>query len=405
MRAALDLARHKYDLEVILIDKNGFHSYPADYYKLLAPTAERQVHLNPARFRTLFSSVTIPLAEIFEGRENVELVFEEAADIKPARREVLTLQGSHTKYDWLILAIGSVTNFYDIPGLKARALEFKTTADALNVRNAIDEVFGRKGKHEKINIVVGGGGFTGCEVAAELAGYLTELSEIHGHPQQNIKLSIVEAAPQILSAAGVWIQKEAEKRLKSLGVEILLDSPIVDVRDGNLLLKNEKTIDHDVLIWTAGVKANPLAEKMKGAILGKGSCVVVNEYLQVGLSPNIFCIGDASFCRGFSASGGSASGGDDKPLPMTAQTAISQGRYAAYAIKRALHGRRALPYYPAKSRFVIPLGGHYALADLGWFRVEGILAWSLKRLAALKYFLSILNFKKALKLWLKGARF
>lgn len=395
IRAALDLARYKHDFDIILIDKNGYHTFTPDCYKLLAPAAESRTHFNSVKFRMFFSSVSIALAEIFEGRENVELVFEEVCEINYLNREIATLEGRRLRYDWLILAVGGVTNFFDVPGLRARALEFKTAADALNLRNDIDEIFSRKSKSEKISVIVGGGGFTGCEVAAELSGYLKKLSSIHSHPAENIKLIIIEAAPALLATAGDWVGQKARDRFKKLGVEIIIGDAVVDVRDRSIALKSSKIIDYDILVWTAGVKANPLTGKIAGVTLAKNACIPVSDYLQVSLSPNIFVIGDAAYCRG----------PDEQPLPMTAQTAISQGRYAAYAIERFSRGRKILKFHSKKISFIIPLDGHYAIAVLSWLKMEGFSAWVIKRLAALKYFLSILPAKKALKLWLKGARF
>lgn len=394
VRAVLDLSRHKYDLKIILIDKNGYHSYPADYYKLLSPTRDHKEHFGPSKFRLMFSSVSIPLQEIFEGHENVELLTGEVAGFDIGQNAVSLSSGETIKYDWLIIAAGSVTNFYGIPGLKSRALEFKTTADSLNVRNSVDEVFERKGKKDPINIVVGGGGFTGAEVASELVGYSDNLSRIHGHPRESVSVSMVEASPKILGPLSDWARHKAEERLKKLGVKISLSDPIIDVRDSFIRLKSGKDVSFDILVWTAGVKANPLGEKMAGAELVK-SCITVDAYLRAGNTQNIYAVGDIAFCEGV--------GG--KPMPMTSQTAISQGQYAAYSIKRQLHGRKVFKYHPRESKFIMPLGGKYAVADLGFIKLFGFLPWYLKRFVALKYFLSILPFRKAFKVWLRGARF
>lgn len=343
----------------------------------------------------MFSSVSIFLSEIFEGMDNVEILIDEAVGFDTGKNLVKLKSGNEVRYDWLIVSAGSVTNFYDIPGLRARALEFKSTGGALNVRNAVDEAFERRAKHEQINIVVGGGGFTGVEIASELAGYVENLAKLHGHPRENVSVSIVEASPAILGSLGEWPRKKAEKRLKELGVKIILAEPITDVRDGSVLLKSGKTQDFDVLVWTAGVRANPICEKILGAKIVQGSCVVVDNHLRVGGYENVFAVGDISFCGGF--------GG--KPMPMTSQTAVSQGAYVAYSIKRILHHRKVFKYHPRKSRFIMPLGGKYAVADLGLVRLSGFLPWYLKRFAALKYFLSILPLRKALRIWLYGARF
>lgn len=401
VRVALDLFGLRHDLEVTLIDKNGYHSYPSDYYKLVSSKAEKQ-HVDPVKFRLLFSSVTIPLAEIFEGKRNVELLFDEVTEIEPERKQVICASGKKIRYDWLILALGSVTSFYDIPGLRERAYEFKTTADALNVRAALDEVFLRKAKHETTTVVIGGGGLTGCEIAAELMPYLMHIAHTHSHPTKNISLLIVEAAGTLLRTADSWIQKRVEKRLRGLGVKIIFSSPVIDVNDETINLKSGETLPYDVFIWTAGVQANSLVEKISGIELGKANCIVVDDYLRVNVNSSIFAIGDVAYFAGFSSTGGSTSGEDEKPLSMTAQTAVSQGQYVAYTIKRLLYKRRIFKYHPRISKFIIPLGGCYAIADLGWFKLEGFSAWTLKRLVALKYFLSILSVRKALKLWWKG---
>ena len=394
VRVALDLSRHEHDLKIVIVDKDGYHSYPADYYKLLSPSHDGKEHFGPAKFRLMFSSVSIPLAEIFEGKKNIEIVFGEASGVDSVQNELILSSGSRVKYDWLILAVGSATNFYGIPGLASRAIEFKTTEDSLNLRNAVDEAFGRKGKRESVSIIVGGGGFTGSEVASELVGFVQSVAKLHGHPAEKVSISIVEASPVLLASAGDWVSKKAVLRLKKLGVEVLLGDPLIDVKDNVVDLKSGKSINFDVLVWTAGVKANPLAEKIAGLNLSKGSCVTVDEYLRTNLAENIFAIGDVAFCMD-----------KDKPMPMTSQTAISQGRYVAHYIKKKLHGRGIFKYHPKKSNFIVPLGGRYALIDFGKLKLEGFIPWALKRVVALKYFLSILSFRKALKAWFFGVRF
>src|SRR3989344_7302053 len=168
VRAGLDLSRHAHDFHIILSDRDGYHTYNPDYYELMS-SRKGQAHLSRERFQLVFSTGTRALAEIFEGKKIVELMLDEAVAIDSSANEVETAKGGKVPYDVLIVASGSVSNFYGIPGLAARAIELKTTEDALNIRNAIDEAFARKPKHEKVSVVIGGGGFSGCEVAGEIA--------------------------------------------------------------------------------------------------------------------------------------------------------------------------------------------------------------------------------------------
>ncbi|MBI2039062.1 MAG: NAD(P)/FAD-dependent oxidoreductase [Candidatus Niyogibacteria bacterium] len=392
VQCALDLARHPVDLDVILIDRDGYHTYHADFYKLIT-SGHGPLHIPREKFRLAFSTVALELAEIFEGKPNVELVRGDVVAVHPSANAVELADGERIAYDILVVATGSVTNF-SVPGLRTRAFELKSPEDALTIRNAIDEVFARKAKHEKISIVIGGGGFSGCEAAGEIAVWLPKLAREHGQPAGNAEVTIVEGAPQLLMSAPAWFRKKTEARLLALGVRIIFSNFVVGVRDDAIDLKSGNAVLFDILIWTAGVRAHLLAEKITGAALAKGSCIVVDPYLRVGNFKNIFAVGDIAFCKGFG----------DKPLPMLAQTAISQGRYAAYAIHRLFHDRKTFPYHPYRPQFIIPLGGRYALAYARGFSLEGWLPWVLKRAVALRYFMSILPFGKALRVWLRGVR-
>lgn len=393
VRAALDLARHPLDFDVILIDRDGYHTYHADFYKLIT-SGHGSVHATREKFRIAFSTVALTFAEIFKGKPDVALVREEVVAVHPSVNAVELTGGERIAYDVLIVAAGSVTNFYGIPGLASRALELKSPEDALNIRNAIDEVFARKPKHEKISIIIGGGGFSGCEAAGELACWLPTLAHMHGRPVDSAGVTIVESGAQLLMSAEPWFRKKAEARLRDMGVEIVFSNSVIGARDDAVDLKSGRALPYDVLIWTAGVKASPLAEKIVGAALSKGSCIVVDSHLRVGDFKNVFAIGDVAFCRGFT----------EKPLPMLAQTAISQGRYVAYAIRRLFHGRKAFPYHPLNPQFIVPLGGHFALLSVFGISLAGWLPWLLKRVVALNYFLSILPVGKALCIWWRGVR-
>src|SRR3989344_5519023 len=149
VRAALDLARHPIDFDVILIDRDGYHTYHADFYKLIT-SGHGPVHGSREKFRIAFSTVALPLAEIFERKPNVELIRGEVIAVHPLENAVELADTKRVLYDGLVVASGSVTNFYGTPGLASRALELKSPEDALNIRNAVDEVFARKPKHEKI---------------------------------------------------------------------------------------------------------------------------------------------------------------------------------------------------------------------------------------------------------------
>ena len=405
VRAALDLLRSKNNFKVILLDKNGFHSFHPDYYEVATAALEEREKPSITQFYSVRSTVAIPFKNIFKGYKNIQVLNDEALNLNPKRQFVETARKKQIFYDWLIVSAGSETNYFNIPRLKELSFELKSVNDALNIRNAIDELFEREGKKKKINIIIGGGGFTGCELAGELANYLKNLVKIHKRPGKNHSIKIVEASPAILGGASKWAQKKAKNRLLKIGVDILTDRPIGKISQNEIFFKAgggdapEKSklepLNYDILIWTAGVKANKFSTIFDKNILAEKQCLKINKFLQIPLFKNIFAAGDIAFY--FDPA-------KNNPLPMTAQTAISQGSYAAYAINREINKKKLKPYKPKQSRFIIPLGGKYALADFGFIKFSGFFAWILKHLVALLYFLSILPFFSALTLWLRGLK-
>ena len=400
VRCALDLSLKLPAAKIILVDKNSYHSYYPDMYELSSvvfPGGSRP--LGRKDFLSIKSTLAIPFKDIFSGRKNVEVKEDAVLGVEPTKNEVFLSSGlpagkaGRLTYDFLIIALGSETNFFGIPHLGEYAQEFKTATDALNLRAGLEELFSRHGKHEKISVVIGGGGFTGTELAGELAFALPKLAASHGHPAENVRLILAEGASRLLSSAAPWFGKKAEKRLRKIGVEVMLESFITDVQDGRILLKGGREVPYSLLVWTAGVKANRLAENLAGFPLEKNKCVAVDENLRARGHENIFVIGDLAYCVPPGASG---------PLPMTAQVAIEQGHHAANFLSKRLGKVDKIEFHPQISRFIVPLGGKYALAELGFMRISGFVPWLLKRFVALKYFASILPFGKALALWSRG---
>lgn len=390
-RAALDLAKHHYDdIQITIIDKNSYHVYTPDLYEAAAAFMQEDERPHKDQFVSLRSTVSIPLKEIFKKQKKINLVRDEVAKIMFDKNIVETKSGKIYTYDWVIVAIGSETNCFEIPNLKERSYGLKTSEEALNIRNAIYEMFFDKAKHETIKIVVGGGGFTGCELISELVGYTQKLAKSHAHPKSNIELIVLEAGDSVLGGTNKWIQEKAASRLKKLGVKVLTSHMIVGIEDKKVIIKDKDPISYDILIWTAGVCANQMTESLDNMKIEKGGCIAVDEYMKASLQDNVFVVGDVAHC---------SDSKKGRHLPMAAEVAIDQGRYVAGSIKRLLHKRRAFPYIPHEERFIIPLGKKYALASIGFIKISGFIPWILKRFIALKYFLSILPPHKAFILW------
>ena len=398
MRAALDLARLARKTRIVLIDRNPYHIFTSDLYELAGAFLPGRKLSGRDDFLKLRSAAAIPFEDIFRKYPNVEVKTGEVRGIDFAKKEVRT-DAEKINYDFLILALGSQTNFFGIHNLSEKSFELKSIDDVLNIRAALEEEFTSRGKQEVISIVIGGGGFTGCELAGELALSARILAKSYGHPVENLSIVILEGSDRLLPSAHPWISEKAKIRLESLGVKVRLGSLVADVTEREAILKDKPPQPYHLLIWTAGVRANSLAENARGLKLEKNKCVAVDQNLRSVSYPDVFVIGDLAYCL---------SPGAKAPLPMTAQVAMDQGRYAANYLASKLDGRsasrRIADFHPKIWRFLIPLGGKYALADLGFIKLSGFIPWAMKRFAALRYFLSILPFGKALSLWWRGLR-
>jgi len=280
VRTALDLAKQKI-LDITLVNKTPYHQYHADLYEVAATSIpEPQKKLIPKiSFENLRGSVTIPLDDIF-SKTNVGVIVGEAVSINLKEQKVGLKNRKLLRYDVLVLALGSETNYFGIPNLEKFSLPLKDVDDALNIRNEIDEIFAHKKEKDKIHIIIGGGGFTGCELAGELVGYLKNLSKIHTHKQHDIKLSIVEACPVLINGSVPSVQSIAEKRLKKLGVHLYLNSKITHVSKKIVYAAPHLALPYDLLIWTAGVRSNSLVDKLVGVHTEK-TCLIVDKTLRL----------------------------------------------------------------------------------------------------------------------------
>lgn len=379
------------NIHITLIDKNKYHSFHPNFYEVataylpekFTPTESPVKAHKEIYFHELIKTSSVYFEEIFLSDLNVSVLEDEALGIDFKSQEVILRSGNKKKYDFLVIGAGSETNYFNNSLLKEKAFPLKDLRDALLVRNAIDELFANSPKNKLLKIVIGGGGFTGCEFAAELQGYLKTLSQIHGRPEHYAECSIFDIAPQLLSSTSSWVQRKAQKRLESLGVKINLNTPMDSIHD------------FDILVWTGGVVANSLLKNLKGVHLEKASCVVVDSYMRVLPHENVFGVGDAVYCINEKTG---------KTVPMTASMALREAKYITLNIKRSIEKKKLALYEPSFPGFIIPLGGKYAIFEKGNIHFSGIIPWIMKHSISLNYWISILGIRKGWKIWKNGMK-
>lgn len=368
IRAALDLDREKLpQTRITLIsDKPHFEFNPALYRVVTGNTP---------------LEVCVPLREIF-FHTSVEVLEDTIVSADLSEKTLQGKTGSAYTYDYLVLALGSVTAYFDIPGMEQHSFSFKSIAEALRLKQHLHELFethARTGALEPVRIVVVGAGPSGAELAAQLSFYCKRLASHHQLAPSRVVIDLVEAAPRILPLFPEDFTQEIEKRLTALGVAINTGKGVIK-KEGDTLYFKDGEITAQTVIWTAGIRPHPLYGKIDGLTLAKSGRVAVDEYLQAKGKENVFIVGDAA----------------DTPYAGMAQTALHQGRFAAEIIKRKILGFPLYPYLPHKPVYAVPVGKGWAAIKMGKIKLYGKLGWLIRRMADLRFFLSILPIKKAL---------
>ncbi|MDP2671541.1 MAG: NAD(P)/FAD-dependent oxidoreductase [bacterium] len=376
---------------ITLVDKHEYQDFHADLYEVASSWIEED-HRGKHDYHDIVGTVSLPYKDIFSDNKNITTLADEVVEIDLKRRKVKLSSEKILDYNYLVVALGSESNFFGIPNLEEHSFALKSVDDAMNLRNEIEERF--FDPNPELNILIGGGGFTGVELAAELTNFIGKICKNKNLPQTGVTITILEATEGLLGGAEDWSKKLTQKRLEKLGVKVRLNSPIKNVTKTHVELANQEKLSYDILVWTAGVKGNHILAKTEGFEITKMGSIVVDKYLKAKNLDNVFALGDAATY--FEE--------NSKPAPPTAQKAIHEGKLVASNLANQLLDYPLLPYKSKKPTFMIPLGGKYALGKIGPVKFTGLAGWIVRELIALRYFSTILPFSVAFDLWLDGVR-
>lgn len=396
LRAALQLSNQlrwnerRADCEITLIDRNSYHTYTPTLYE--AATTSKET----ANYCELKKIITFPINEIVS---NEGIIFEQGTiqklDLEGG--DLHLESGKRIAFDYLVLAPGSETNYFDIPGMREHALPLKTLLNAFAIRDRILEV--AESGLSQIRIVIGGGGSTGVELAGEIASWIEELAEKYHFSHE---ICIVEASPSILFGFPNGIIQKVSERLRNLGIKLIENESIENVDPKKINLKSGRVLESDITIWTGGVKASSIISSLPLKKEGRGRVEIMNEMRCLPQSPDlklagtIYGLGDA-ICYYDPKTG--------LPMPGVARAAIAQADVVAHNICREILGQGpSKTYQPMKYPYVIPVGGKWAVAQIGPFQFWGFIGWILKLFVEINYLTSIMSLWKALKIWLHGLR-
>lgn len=354
-------------VQITLIDRRNFHLFQPLLYQVATGG------LSPA-------NIASPLRGVLSRQQNVEVRFGEVSGFDAINRQILLKDGTRIGYDILFVAAGAVPNYFGHDDWEAVAPALKSIADAREIRRKVLLAFESaelatddESRRACLTFVVVGGGSTGVE----LAGCLSELAhETLKHDYRHFdpgsaRIILVEGGERILSPYPPELSVKAAAALMKLGVDVQTGTTVSHMEPGSVTLKKgdqPERLSARTVLWAAGVKASPLGKLLAdttGAQLDKLGRVLVAPDLTIPDHPEVFVIGDLA---NFSHQG-------NKPLPGVAQVAMQQGSYVAMLIQKRLKGK-SLPSFQYKDRgSMTVIGRNSAVADLGWLKLSGILAW------------------------------
>jgi len=369
--------------QLIIINNHHSHLYTAALYEIAAiPQGHHKLDY-------IKSSITIPLAAIFH-ETHVDWREREITSIDRDKKLLTFDNTEELHYEYLILALGSETSYFNIPGAKEHSFALKTFADGIKLRDRVQQLI-ESGDAEPLRIVIAGAGASGVEVAAEFENFICMLQKHQGKEAIcKTEVMLVEATPEILPGFAPWIIEKAKKRLSHIGVQIKTGVAITAVEKDSVSLKDGTKLPFTVLVWAGGVRAASVL-KTTGLALSPKGAVPVSDELET--APKVFAIGDNAACMNPAT---------QRPLPWNVPIAEHQARTVAENIIADLCGTSRQKFVPLKNYpFILAVGRKYAIADLVYIHEWGFTAWLLKLLVELKYLLSILPILEALSTWWK----
>ncbi|MEI7644143.1 MAG: NAD(P)/FAD-dependent oxidoreductase [Chloroflexales bacterium] len=343
LRTALNLdhqlREHGKDDAVTLIDQNSYHQL----IQKIHVTATSGVHGSEAIYN---------LGQILSSRQ-INFVQGRVRTIAPLDREVLLEDGRSLPYDRLVIALGSETAYYNVPGAREHSLPLRTYTEATTLRDHLVAQFSAAAalsdpKQQRIMLTTAivGGGCTGCELAGELAAWVSSLSKETGAPRSEVRIALLDRNKLLLKQFGPWATREAERVLDQHGVSVYLSTAIEAVEPHMLRVSGGRVLRAGTIVWVAGIRApNIIADA--GLPVNSAGRATVDHYLRVSGQDAIFALGD---CAAIPA------GADGSVLPSTASYAMRQGEYLAETIFAEIVGRMTRSYEPMKLGELVSLG-------------------------------------------------
>ena len=281
-------------------------------------------------------------------------------------------------YDHLVFALGSIPNYFGLPGMESHAFTLKSLQDATELRNHVISQLERADVNAdeddrrcQLTFVVAGGGFAGTEMIAELFDLAHSVLRYYPNVRADeLRFLLVHSRDRILPEIGPELADYALRKLRARGVQFLLDTRVAGATPEGVLVNDGQLIPAGTIVWTAGNQPNPVLNLLP-CERNRAGAVVAEETLQVKGFSNIWAVGDCAQIPDSARAGQSH--------PPTAQHAMREGKAAANNIAAALRHRPLKPFRFRALGLLIPLGHRTGVAEIRGLRFSGLLAWLMWR--------------------------
>lgn len=361
--------------DILLIDKVNHHQFQPLFYQVAASQIE------PA-------TISFPLRKIFQNRKDVRIRLTNVQSVNYKQKVIETAVGNYS-YDYLVIATGSRTNYFNNYEIEKNSLSLKSTFNAMTIRNKtlmnFEKILFKDDEDGLYNIVIVGGGATGVELAGAFAEMKKEVLP-KDYPNINsnkVNVYLLEGSEHTLSAMSSYAQKYSEKYLLKMGV-IVKTGVFVKQYDGKTVtLSNGDSINSENVIWSAGVKGNAISGIPDELLLPSGR-IKVNRINKVETLENIFAIGDVAYMETEKY---------PKGHPQLANVAIGQAKNLAKNLNKIVQGKGdKLRYYEYRNMGTMAtVGRNKAVVDLPFIKFKGRFAWFIWMFLHLMLILSVRN--------------
>lgn len=353
----------KEKVQIVLFDRHNYHTFQPLLYQVSTAGLEPD-------------SIAYPLRKVFRKYKDFHFRMAEVENINTESSTISTSIGN-LKYDYLIIATGTRTNFFGNESIAANSMPMKTVPQALNIRSLVlqniekaDTTSDETERKRLLNFVIAGAGPTGVELAGALAEFRKGILE-NDYPEldeKDMNVHLIEGLDRVLPPMSETVSKKAQKFLEHLGVQVHLKTFISDYDGKTVTTKDGKKFETETFIWAAGV-TGALIKGINGeALVERANRYNVDEFNKVKGFENIYALGDIALM---------ANNEFPKGHPQVAQPAIQQGKNLGKNFRRMLNGEAMQPFKYFDKGTMATVGRNKAVVDIGKLHFGGAIAWFL----------------------------